>query len=208
MTSVDIPEYAFASKYRTIAVGEQLFRCHRLEFGGTDFNPGIGPAGRFTPLISPQGEVIPSLYAATSFDAAVYETLFRQESTPASRVFLSKVNAVGVSCISVRRELSLVPLFTPELRIWKVNERALFSPNLSSYIVCRTLASRIWRDNPKANGLVWRSHQDSESNAYLLFGDRFNKKDLLVKRTQSAGTDNQFHKQIYDAAQRAGIRVE
>lgn len=208
MTSLVVPESAVASSYYAVAAGERIFRCHQLELGGVDFNPGIGPVGRFTPLISPAGQAIPTLYAAESFDAAVYEVLFRQESSPAGSILANIINGIGVSSIYAHRELSLVSLFTPELRRWNIEERALFSPHLASYSACRTLVAKIWRDNPWADGIVWCSLQDSESNAYLLFGDRCNDGDLQVQQTHKAGPGEGFLQRIARAARRAGISIE
>ncbi len=116
MTDIAIPDLAVASSDYAISAGECIFRCHRLNFGGTDFNPGIGLDSRFTPLISPMsGQPVPTLYAAKSFDAAVYEAIFRQEQSTDSSVIANKVNTTCVSSITVCRELLMVSLFTPEL---------------------------------------------------------------------------------------------
>lgn len=207
MINIQVPELLVAQKFRTIAAGECVFRCHSLDIAGNAFNTRRRPAGRFTPVISPEGETIPTLYAAESFDAAVYETVLRQERSPESIVQNSVVNTVGVSQISVCRELLMVELFTPELRRWSIDEYKLFSPRKSSLSVCRTLAAGIWRDNPRANGIMWRSRQDSASNAYLVFGDRCSDGDLLVQQTQSKDSDIRYSRQIVKVAKRAGIKI-
>lgn len=210
MTNLKVPQTAVASCDYAISAGECIYRCHRLDFAGTRFNPGIGMATRFTPLISPEGKNIPTLYAAQSFDAAVYETLFRHESSSLFRVQIDRVMEVGVSKILVRRELPLIQLFTPDLRKWNIGESELFSPCKESYEACRVLAANIWRDNPSACGIVWSSRQDSKSNAYLLFGGRCGESDLHVQQTLSANSEERakYLSQIRNAARRAGIRIE
>lgn len=208
MTRVEIPELLAAQDFRTIAAGEYIFRCHRLDIAGNAFNSRRKPVSRFTPIISPDGKTIPTLYAAECFDTAVYETVFRQDSSPITSVRKSVVDAVGVSQISVCRELLLVPLFTPNLRKWNIDESKLISSRKTAYVACRALAAGIWRDNPQANGIVWSSRQNSESKAYLLFGDRCGDGDLLIQQTQSAKSDRKFSDQMADAAERAGIILE
>lgn len=208
MTKIAVPESLTAQKFCVVAAGECVFRCHQLSIAGNIFNSRKRPAGRFTPLISSEGVTIPTLYVASSFDAAVYETVLRQESSPLTTVQSSVVHAVGVSRISVCRELLMVRLFTPELRRWRIDESKLLSSRKSSLVACRALAAGIWRDNPRADGIVWSSRQDSASFAYLLFGDRCNDRDLLVQETHSKYSDIEFPDQIMEAAQRAGIRIE
>lgn len=207
MTNIELPELAVARKFESITAGDSIFRCHLADFAGTDFNPGVGQAGRFTPLILPSGHAVPTLYAAENFDVAVYETIFRRESSPELIVPISTVRDICVSQIAVCRELLMVPLFTPELRRRKIDESELLSPCETRYIACRTLAAKIWRVNPKANGIVWRSRQDSASKAYLLFGDRCSDKDLLVQQTRSESIDENFTQQMMEVAQRAGINI-
>lgn len=208
MTSIHIPKETIAQNFQAIAAGDCIFRCHQTQFSGTDFNIRSSSDGRFTPLMSPGGKVIPTLYAAESFDAAVYETILRQESSTESIMPISTIDNISVSRILVRRELMMVKLFTPELRRWNIDESELISSLVDSYAACRVLVARIWRDNPSVCGLVWRSRQDSESNAYLLFGDRCDDGDLLVQQTQTRNSDIQFPRQIIKAARRAGIRME
>ncbi len=118
MTKLEIPDKADAIRYRSISAGECIYRCHSLDYQGADFNPGVGQAGRFTPLIAPTGQAVPTLYVAETFDASVYETLFRKESMPVSNVSIRKAKVLGVSQILVCRELSIIRLFTPDLRRW------------------------------------------------------------------------------------------
>ncbi len=207
MTCIEIPELAIAQKFDAIAAGDCIFRCHQKRFTGTDFNPSRKSDGRFTPLFSLDGKVVPTLYAAESFDAALYETIFRQELSPATILPISTVSEFCVSQITVCRELLLVKLFTPELRRWNIDESELLSPRADSYDACRVLAASIWRDNPRACGMVWRSRQDSESNSYLLFGDRCKGTDLAIQETRSANTDTEYLNHIAEAALRAGIKV-
>ncbi len=207
MTGIEVPEEAIARNFHAIAARDCVFRCHQVGISGIAFNPGQGQPTRFSPLFSPKGESIPTLYAAESFDAAVYETIFRQEASHLFSVSSDIANTVAVSRITVCRELLMVPLFTPELRRWNIEESELFSPCESIYKAARALATAIWRDNPRANGIKWCSRQDSTSNAYLLFGDRCNDGDLLVQQTQSVDSDEDFPQQLVEVAQRAGIDI-
>lgn len=207
MTKIQIPELLVAQEFCEIAAGACIFRCHHLGISGDAFSTRRRPVGRFTPLISSEGEIVPTLYAAENFDAAVYETVLRQERSPEAIVQHSVVNSFGVSQISVCRELLMVELYTPELRRWSIDESKLFFPRKSNLSACRALAAGIWRDNPRANGIVWCSRQDSASDAYLIFGDRCRDGDLLVQQVYSRESDIEYSRRMVKVAKRAGIKI-
>lgn len=191
----------------TLPAGTTMYRCHMRGFPGSGFHFSLNSTSRFTPLISQFGKGTETLYAAETFGVAVYETVFRLAEYPAAGIPRSEIQRICMSQIGLRRRLLLVPLFTPELKKWRLRESAIFAPDDSVYPICRKLAMLIWRDNPWADGIVWRSVQDSKSNAILLFGERCGGEALFVIKTQAIESDGEFLDQAVEAGERAGISI-
>ena len=95
-----------------LAGGTVVHRVHAPGFGGNAFNPCRGGPSRFAPIQNTHGECVPSLYAATSLPAAIFETLFhdipleattedhtaqQRRSPPAHRVAASPGLTIGQS---------------------------------------------------------------------------------------------------------------
>src|SRR6266850_5137443 len=56
----------------------ELHRIHNSSFTGNSFNPCLGRPSRFAPLVRADGTCIPTMYAATSLECAVHETVFHE----------------------------------------------------------------------------------------------------------------------------------
>jgi hypothetical protein len=56
--------------------GQQLHRVHDAIYSGNGFNPSRRGTARFSPLRDSDGKVIPTLYAGTTLDCALMETIF------------------------------------------------------------------------------------------------------------------------------------
>lgn len=191
-----------------VAAGTVLFRNHDAGYPGATFNPCLGAPTRFAPLARPDGTCIPTLYAATSFDGAAYETLFRGTPSPFSGIPRQVLDTRGVSRIAPRKALGLVPLFTPELLGLGLDPRAVFQPSQDVYPRCRALAELAWRDNPEAHGVVWTSVRDSSAQAMLLFGDRLARADFDEIDTRTVATDASLLDAFEVAGARAGFRIQ
>ena len=182
----------------------RLFRNHHRDFGGASFNPCRGGATRFAPLRSPNGACIPTFYAATTFDGAAYETMFRDPPSKYGGYRRQLLEDRGVSVIAPLRTLQLVGLFTPELRRLGIPPEEMFQAHDSVYPFCRDLAEMAWRDNPDADGIVWSSVRDSAAHAMLLFGDRLDPADFSVASVRLVETDPTLLDELSDTAARCG----
>ena len=56
--------------------GLEFHRVHGLAFGGDEFNTSTKGNARFSPITDDAGVLIPTLYAGTTFDCALMETIF------------------------------------------------------------------------------------------------------------------------------------
>lgn len=188
----------------TVDPGTRLFRNHHRDFGGATFNPCRGGATRFAPLLTPAGTCIPTFYAATTFDGAAYETMFRDPPSKYGGYRRQLLEDRGVSVIAPLRTLRLVGLFTPELRRLGVPPEEMFQAHDSVYPFCRALAEMAWQDNPDADGIVWSSVRDSAARAMLLFGDRLSPADFSVESVRLVATDPTLLDELNETAARCG----
>ena len=188
----------------TVDPGTRLFRNHHRDFGGATFNPCRGGATRFAPLLTPAGTCIPTFYAATTFDGAAYETMFRDPPSKYGGYRRQQLEDRGVSVIAPLRALRLVGFFTPELRRLGIPPEEMFQTHDSVYSFCRALAEMAWRDNPDADGIAWSSVRDNASLAMLLFGDRLGPADFFVESVRLVETDPTLLDELNETAARCG----
>lgn len=201
------PERPLPCSLCALAHGVRLHRIHSSIFGATTFNPGSG-ASRFAPLRDIAGHSIPTLYAATTFAAAVFETIFHD--IPPSALFKTVARAtlkkLTYSVIRPRRALSLCGLFSADLSRWRLERANLIDTPVSRYSYCRLWAEAIHCDSP-SEGLMWISRKFDEAQAIMLFGDRLLQDDLECISSIRVTDHIPVMQQIELLARRAGIVI-
>jgi len=119
---------------------------------------------------------VPTLYAGQTFEAALWETVFRDlPPLPKPRRVFESRSLVGASHarLTVTRDLTLAALFEPNLHILGLTRRRLIECyGHTAYRWTVKWAAAIHRDFPDLDGLAWTSRQNDQGQAYLLFGDR------------------------------------
>ena len=201
---MDLPKTTTANKLHVCLEDTLLYRVHDERFDGNSFNPCMGDATRFTHLHAENGDCIPTSYAATTLDGAAFETVFRGIPHKFQAVPRQLLDDRMISIVQLQRSLQLVPLFTPELKAWSLNQAEVFAPHKDVYDFCRVLAFQCWRDNPTADGLIWSSVQDSGAHAMLLFGDRLQSEELAVISSRGVRTDPTALDDLESAGGRGG----
>ncbi len=95
--------------------GAIVHRIHDARFRATDFNPGYG-ASRFAPF-EIAGRKVPTAYAATTLDCAIFETIVHdvEPSAPIKSVSWSAILPLRHSTLVPRRDLSLARLYSADL---------------------------------------------------------------------------------------------
>lgn len=161
--------------------GEEVFRCHSVAFGATEFNPGLG-RGRFHPFFDPWEQAVPTLYGAGSVDGALSETVFHSVPVrgPERRVRASTLAPLVISSFLVRRDLRLAQLHGYGLRRLGTTRPELLESEADAYGETVRWAAALYRAPHRVDGLVWVSRQHDTSLALVLFGDRVEREDLLV----------------------------
>lgn len=157
------------------------YRVHDLDprtgkYTAAAFNDSGRGNARFSPLRRPDsGDVIPTIYAASTMRGAIMETVLHDVPVPASGyihdIERDLVSNLHMSSIEVQ-ELRLVNLTSTGLRAAGLKHSDLFDDDKLDYPRTRERAAWFWAQYPDAQGLVWVSKQDNQSKAVMLFGDR------------------------------------
>ena len=128
---------------QTVAKGAILHRTHAAGFRPAEFNPCKGQPTRFAPFTDAAGACVPTLYAATSREAAAFESIFHdiEPAAPFKTVRLDVVESRSVSAIAPKRDLRVAGLFAPDLKAWGLSRGELIDTPKSSYGQNRPLGS-------------------------------------------------------------------
>jgi len=119
--------------------------------------------------------VIPTLYAGTTLDCALMETVFHDVPYAAGPKMLAKTKHVAGrshSSLRLRVDLTLVDLSSICLHRLGISRSGLIDTDASCYDESRDWALALHEQFPAAQGLKWTSRQDDTAMALVLFGDR------------------------------------
>src|SRR6202453_1038491 len=110
---------ALDAKLITWGAGEIMYRVHDAVYAVDSFNPSKLGNARFSPIRDSAGEVIPTLYAATTPQGALMETIFHdvpykpgfkrvsagrlEGKLSSTLVFLSDFQLIDLGKIGLRR---------------------------------------------------------------------------------------------------------
>lgn len=186
--------------------GSLVHRIHLSRFGGAAFNPCLGRPTRFAPITDAQGRCVPSLYAATTREAAIFETVFHDVPVNAAfkTVPLADVVARSHSLLATRRPLLLAQLRAPDLAKWGMTHRELVSAPASAYESTALWAQALHHRFPDLDGLAWTSNRCDPDSAMLLYGDRVEAGALERLSTTSVAGDESLLAAVREAGARAG----
>lgn len=192
-----------------LAAGTTLHRNHAGGFRPAQFNPGVGQSSRFAPFLDASGRTVPTLYAATTREAAAYETIFHDIDPAAAfkTVRQDAVEARAASVIAPRRDLVLASLFTPDLAGWGLRRTDLIQTPKSTYDQTVLWAQAIHAAHPDLDGLIWTSVRCDPELALVLFGDRVGESDLEARERINTAADAALLLELRAYGQRAGIMI-
>lgn len=159
---------------RALEAGTVLHRVHRNQYEPAQFNPGTAGNARFSPIRNQSGDTIPTLYAGTTLQCALMETVFHDVPYSGALKTVNKSKLVDQvhSTVTLARQLQLVDLSTIALRKLGVQRNQLIDTEKDQYPNTRRWAEAIHAQCLEAQGLMWVSRQDDQSRAVVLFGDR------------------------------------
>jgi hypothetical protein len=189
-------------------MGRPWHRCHNVRFGATEFNPGLGN-GRFHPFRSPEGELVPSLYGASTIDGALSETVFHAVPLRGGIrvVRSSSLLPMVVSTLAATRDLVLAQLHGYGLHRLGVSRAELLDSDADHYSSTVLWAQALHRCRVRIDGLVWVSRLHDTSFALVLFGDRVRREELEVVKPSLPLSMGPGLKTLRRAAEQAGFTL-
>ena len=194
----------------TLATGETLHRVHQKKYHAEEFNPGIQGNARFSPITSEHGAPIPTLYAGTTMNCALMETIFHDIPYNPGFKSIDKNKLVGQlhSVVQIEQEIQLVDLASVPLRKLGVTRKQLIDTEKDRYPATRKWAEAIHHQYPEAQGLSWVSRQDDSARAVMLFGDRI-ADDAIRSTTDSRSLleDIDTYDAVLNLADRIGVNI-
>lgn len=192
-----------------LSVGTRLHRVHVIRFDGNSFNPCRGDPTRFAPFYRrDDGACVPTLYAATTFDAAAYETVFH-DIDPRTRFKTIRREALvsrAHSILEVARPLRLARFFRPDMMAWKVDAAEVVGAPAAAFATTARWAAGVHAADPALEGIVWTSNRCDPDCCVVLFGDRV-EPDALHVRQRRQVHDESLMRDFRAAAGRAAITI-
>jgi len=168
--------------FYTWSKGKTIFRVHEQNYGATEFNPVCDrkiSEGRFHPFKARKNSAhcIPVIYGADSEEGALAETVFRDIPINGERQVQSlSFKLWNLSIIQCERDLRLISMLDPDILKLKTKRIDLVESGRKQYSVTRKWASMLYsykdENNCKPDGFIWRSRQNTESRAIILFEPR------------------------------------
>ena len=190
--------------------GLEFHRVHDLAFGGDEFNTSTKGNARFSPITDDAGVLIPTLYAGTTLDCALMETIFHDVPFMAGFKPFSKLKMDGKvhSVLLPTGDLRLIDLSTVALHKLGIKRTQLIDTTKAHYPATRRWAQVLYTQFPAAQGLRWTSRQDDQAHAVMLFGTRISPSDLTWAGTSdSLLLDGHAHPSVIDLAARIGVTL-
>lgn len=205
--SVPTPPRTLECSIFTLSAGSTIHRIHDKLFTAESFNPGKGNS-RFAPF-TVRGSLVPTSYAATSLECAVFETIFHDidPSAPFKSVRWTALEPLQYSVLEVTRDVQLAQLFTPDLMNWGLARTQLIDTPRSEYAQTRQWSGAIHDATQQPEGMVWVSRAFDQERAMLLFGTRVEPGALRPISTVNVTTDSHCLGVVHAQAVRAGILI-
>jgi len=162
-------------------VSTTMYRVHETVYTVDEFNSSRKGNARFSPILDPSENVIPTLYAATTPRGALMESVFRDVPYRAGLKHVDVKRLEGRTCSTLlfQANFQLLDLSKVALRGLGIPPRRLIDTTKAHYPVTRGWAEQIYAAHAKAQGFLWSSRQDDRSLAVVLFGSRVQASDLL-----------------------------
>lgn len=185
------------------------WRVHVSRFEPNEFHPGGSGDARFSPLTRPDGIPIPTLYLASTLEAALLETVLHDVPTPPDNYTLDlerlREQQFVASRLRPKRALQLNDLSAKGLKRISLTRTDLIDTPVSEYPYTRAWAD--WLHSQKrTHGLTWVSRQDDQARACMLFGDRLSRRALTADIASEPLWESPHLDTLLALADRIGIR--
>jgi len=161
--------------------GQTMYRVHDAIHGVDQFNPSPKGNARFSPILDSSGNVIPTLYAATTPRGALMESVFRDipYRTGFKHVDARRLAGRVCSTLLFQTDFQLLDLSKVALRGLGIPPRQLIDTTKAHYPATRGWAGQMYAAHPHVQGFLWSSRQDDRALAVVLFGSRVNRSAFI-----------------------------
>ncbi len=192
-----------------LSKGATIHRVFRSAYSSNQFNPCLTGQTRFAPISDSHGNCVPSLYAGSSFESAVFETIFHDipSTTNFKIIGRNEIEMRSHSELITTKKLKLVSLRAPGLIIWGIKRGNLVGTSPKLYNQTAKWAEAIHHEYPSVQGLVWTSNQCDPDSAYLFFGDRVQPADFSVSINRNGLNDKSFLSDVRRTGRKSQIVI-
>jgi len=207
-TSIPVPKHCDLLSISTLKAGTTFHRVHLSKYDATELNPGKAGNARFSPIKDKHGHAIATIYAGTTLQCALMETVFHDVPyTPGLKTLdKNKLTNHVHSKIKLSRSLKLINLGSVALRRLGIARHQLIDTEKELYPETRAWASAIHGLCKQAQGLTWTSRQDDSAHAIMLFGDRLTDRAFeSVDESRNILKDGVTYAKVLSLATRIGV---
>ena len=186
-----------------------LWRVYPRRYGVDGFNGTRFGNARFSPL-EVAGAIVPTLYAGSTLDVALMETVWHDAPNPSHGFHLVLKEATEprrVGSLKPSAALHLVDLSTVGLRRLGLARADVIDSDPVSSPVTRQLSAWLYENKPDAQGICWISRQNDEGRAVVLFEPRLGPVKLAVNTDDQIFTGGPHLDALLTLAERLGANV-
>jgi hypothetical protein len=197
-----------------IPKGTVLHRCHDARYPGDSFNPGRillanEYGARFSPIRDAALELIPTMYLASSCEAAIAESVFHDVVATGKTEFfdLRPFNNMHYIQLKLEWDLSVVSCRAPDCTYMGIDRDELIGSTQLEYSQTRAWSQAIYQQHHNVDGMRWYSKRDDDHFALILFGgQRVRENALSIAEPSSQLFSHQVSGQIIQkTAERLGL---
>jgi hypothetical protein len=186
-----------------------LWRIYSPTFGPADFNATSRGNSRFSP-IEYGGAIVPTLYAGTTVEVALMETVLHDAPAHSAGFVLTldaRTERRRVAQLLPVADLQFADLSTLGLRRLGLTRADVIDCDKSGYPATRQLAHWVYASCPGAQGIVWTSRQDDNGQAIILFEPRLAPVTLDLLQVDEPFTTGSHHAALVNLAERLGAAL-
>ena len=160
------------------------WRVFTQHHGACCFNRTALGNARFSPILDAVGQIIPTLYAATTPAVALMETVLHDAPWPSDGYILTlpprEQELRRMSCLVNVKPLLLADFSALGLRRLGIKKARVIEADKTHYPYSRTIAQWLYANRTDLQGILWSSRQDDRGQTCVLFEPRLRSATLHV----------------------------
>lgn len=204
------PSFVLPSGVGTVTVDRNLWwRIYSSDFNPNEFNRSKNGNARFSPIFDATGEVIPTLYIASTPAIALMETVLHDIPLPSSGYILTMPSIENdsrrVACLVNTEPLTVADFSALGLRRIGLKKADIIDSEKPHYPLSRSLAEQIYQTMPTVQGIQWTSRQDDSGTVLVLFESRVNNSTLSIWHRDQSIQDGIMFEELLGLLERLDV---